>query len=424
MKKAARNCIAAILVWQVRRLRSKHDFTVVGVVGSIGKTSTKFALATVLAESKKVRFQSGNYNDLVSVPLVFFGYDLPLLFNPFAWAWLLVKISRQLHKPYPYDVVIVELGTDGPGQIAEFARYLDLDLAVVTAITPEHMEYFKTLEAVAKEEFSVSAFAKRLIVNTDLCDAKFIPDDINVVTYGEQIADYQLVEPKFSMATATFGVKHEGSVWLRAQMEAVAKSELYSAVAGASVADILAADKTSIKDGIAKIKPVSGRMQRLRGIKSSLILDESYNASPKAMMAALDSLYQMQAPQKIALLGNMNELGHTAKQAHIDVGDYCEPGQLDLVVTLGPEANEYLAPAATARGCQVITCTSPYEAGEVIKQHLSTKAVVLIKGSQNNVYAEEAIKPLLADPGDAKLLVRQSRDWMHKKAKNFGKAAS
>jgi UDP-N-acetylmuramoyl-tripeptide--D-alanyl-D-alanine ligase len=202
-------------------------------------------------------------------------------------------------------------------------------------------------------------------------------------------------------------------------MEAVAKSELYSATAAAAVADMLGADTPSIKEGISKIKPVSGRMQRLNGSKDSLLLDESYNASPKAVMAALDSLYQMEAPQKIAVLGNMNELGQLSQQAHIDIGEYCEPKQLDLVVTIGPDANKYSAPAAQARGCRVIACKDPYEAGKAVKKALKPKAVVLVKGSQNNVYAEETVKLLLADPGDAQLLVRQSREWMQKKAKNF-----
>jgi UDP-N-acetylmuramoyl-tripeptide--D-alanyl-D-alanine ligase len=160
-------------------------------------------------------------------------------------------------------------------------------------------------------------------------------------------------------------------------------------------------------------------MQRLKGIKDSLILDESYNASPDAVMAALDSLYQMQAPQKIALLGNMNELGDLSKQAHIDVGEYCEAKQLDLVVTLGPDANKYLAPAAEAKGCQVKIFTHPSKAGQFIRDQIKTGATILVKGSQNTVYAEEAIKELLADPGDAKLLVRQSKDWLLKKEASF-----
>ena len=420
MKKTARKLITSILGWQVRRLRKNNDFKVVGIVGSIGKTSTKFAIANVLHESTKVRFQEGNYNDLVTVPLVFFGLSMPSLFNPLAWVVTFMKIEHQLHKPYRSKVVLVELGTDGPGQIAEFAQYIQLDIAVVTAITPEHMEYFKTLDAVAKEEFSVARFSKKLVVNTDLCEAKYIqPAEAALVTYGEGKSDYQLVDARFSMATATFGIKKSGTNWLRPTMEAVAKSELYSATSAAAVADMLDMDEQSILEGITKIKPVSGRMQRLNGLKESLILDESYNASPKAVMAALDSLYQMDAPQKIAVLGNMNELGHLSEQAHIDIGNYCEPKQLDFVVTIGPDANQYLASTAKAKGCKVITCEDPYQAGKVVKAQLKKGAVILVKGSQNNVYAEETIKSLLADPGDIQLLVRQSREWIAKKAKNF-----
>lgn len=419
MKKIARKIIVNILGWQVRRLRGKNNFKVIGIVGSIGKTSTKFAIATVLGESKKVQFQKGNYNDLVTVPLVFFGLVEPPLLNPFAWIATLIKIESQLRKKYSHEVVVVEIGTNGPGEIKDFARYLDLDLAVVTAITPEHMEYFKTMDAVAKEEFSVSKFTKKLLVNKDLCDDRYVPKDIEPEYYGEKASDYRLVNAKFSMATATFGVKKSGDQWLLATMEAVGKGELYSATAAAAIADMLDVDAQNIVEGIHSIRPVSGRMQRLNGIHDSMILDESYNASPDAVMAALDSLYQIEASQKIAVLGNMNELGDLSRQSHIDIGNYCEPKQLDLVVTIGPDANEFLAPAAQARGCKVKTCKTPYEAGEFVKNQLESKAVVLVKGSQNNVYAEEAVKLLLADPGDAQLLVRQSRAWMAKKRKNF-----
>jgi len=119
------------------------------------------------------------------------------------------------------------------------------------------------------------------------------------------------------------------------------------------------------------------------------------------------------------LLGNMNELGNYSKAAHTEVGEYCDPKQLDLVITLGPDANTYLAPAARARGCKVQTCTTPYEAGEQLQQHIKDGAVVLAKGSQNKVFAEEAVKAILADPADAEHLVRQSPAWLKKKAANF-----
>lgn len=419
MKRRARAVVIGLLGWQVRRLRRKHDFKTIGVVGSIGKTSTKFAIAQVLAQHYRVRFEAGNYNDLVTVPLVFFDQTAPSLFNPLAWIWTLLKNEAKLWGDYPYDVVVVEVGTDGPGQIAQFAKYLQIDLTVVTALTQEHMENFDDLVAVAREELSAASYSHQLLINLDLCPGHFLDVDKPVTTYGSQDADYQLKDEVYRGEEATFTVRKGGKHWLKARMEAVAKSQLYSATAAAAVADKLGLKSELIRQGISQIQPVSGRMQRLKGLHDSLILDETYNASPVAVKAALDGLYMMKAPQKIAILGNMNELGKFSADAHTEVGKYCEPRQLDLVVTIGPDANKYLAPAAAKRGCTVKTFTDPYEAGEFVKSELLAHAVVLAKGSQNKVFAEEAVKVLLANPEDAQQLVRQSRQWLKKKRKNF-----
>ncbi len=409
-----------ILGWQVRRLRAKNNITIISVVGSIGKTSTKFAIARTLSAMKAVRWQEGNYNDIVSVPLVIFGHTMPSLINPFAWLAIFVSNELKIFGTYSYEVVVLELGTDGPGQIKQFARYLESDITVVTAITPEHMEFFSGLDAVAAEEFSVASYSKQLLVNRDLCDAKYYESlGTKVVTYGEKNSDILISKVKFGTSTISYSLAKNGKDWLELDIPAVSKAEVYSATAAALIADKLKLTPGQIKDSISKLEAVSGRMQRLKGINDSLILDETYNASPDAVMAALDSLYLMKGTQKIALLGNMNELGSFSKDAHIKVGEYCDPKQLDLVVTLGPDANKYLAKAANANGCKVKTCNSPYEAGDYIKSMLETGAVILAKGSQNNVYAEEALKVLLANQTDQEKLVRQSPDWLKKKRKNF-----
>lgn len=420
MKPLAKKVIVGILGWQVKRLRRKNDFKVVGVVGSIGKTSTKFAIATVLKQSKlKVRFQEGNYNDLVTVPLVFFGEDAPSLFNPIAWLTTLVRNERQIRKPYPYQVVVAEVGTDYPGNIVKFGQYLHCDMTVVTAITSEHMEFFRDLDDVANEELSAGTFSDELIVNTDFCDAKYLAVPNQVTSFGTGVSNYQITDIQFKNGKADFALKKGGQHWLKGQLEAVAKSEVYSATAAAVVADKLGVESSNITKAVTAIKPVSGRMQRLKGIHNSTILDETYNASPEAVKAALDSLYEFDAPQKIAVLGNMNELGKFSPDAHAEIGKYCDAKQLGLVVTIGPDANEYLAPAAVEQGCLVKTFTDPYSAGEFVKSQIQVGAVVLVKGSQNKVYAEETVKLLLADSKDAERLVRQSPDWMAKKKANF-----
>lgn len=401
MKKLARAVVAAILGHQVRRLYKKGQFKVIGVAGSIGKTSTKLAIASVLQNGFRVRYQEGNYNDLVSVPLVFFGQKLPSLFNPLAWMIVFWQNEKQLRSAYPFDVVVVELGSDGPGQIARFKSSLKLEIAVITAITPEHMQSFKTLDNVANEELSVQSFATLMIANKDLCDDKYISGLPQMLTYGiKNQADYTY--EKLGIAK---------------KPESLA--EQYSVLAAASVAYKLGLQQDKINAAIIGVRPFAGRMQKLAGVNNSTIIDDSYNSSPDAVKMALDELYSISASQKIAVLGNMNELGDYAAQAHEQVGDYCDPKQLEMVVTVGPEANQFLGKAAEAKGCRVERFDNPYKAGEFIRPQVKPGAVILVKGSQNKVFAEETIKSLLANPADSSKLVRQEAHWMDIKRKAF-----
>lgn len=399
MKKLAKKIVAAILGYQIRALTKKNNVKVIGVVGSIGKTSTKLAIANVLKAGFKVQYQEGNYNDIVSVPLVFFGEGIPSLFNPFAWLAVFWRNQKQLRRPYPYDVVVVEMGSDEPGQISPFKNYLNLEIGVLTAITPEHMQNFADLDAVAKEELAISRFSSLVLANKDLCDLKYLSSIGQLLTYGTGSGvDFK---PDQEMGAGK------------------SKAEMYSALAASAVAQKLEMSADDIKKGLKNIQPVAGRMQRLAGINDSTIIDDSYNASPEAVKLALDALYSMDAQQKIAVLGNMNELGDYSKKAHQEIGALCDPRQLELVVTIGPDANKYLAPAASANGCKVHSFDSPYDAGDYLKPIIKKGAVILVKGSQNKVFAEEAIKSLLADPADAARLVRQSEDWMKVKTKAF-----
>ncbi len=422
MKKTFKKLVVAILARQVVRLRKKHQFEIVGVVGGIGKTSTKLAIAQVLSKSLKVRYQEGNYNDIVSVPLVFFGEDMPPLTNPLAWLRILIRNSKQIRGPYPYDIVVVELGTDGPGQIAAFQRYLHLDIAVVTAIVPEHMEYFADLQAVATEELSVVSFANRVIYNADLVAEEFravLPEGAVSYSLNQNTADYYLANVFHSAGGFESDVKHAGEILVHFSQEVVSETQLYSSLAAVIVGHELALKPTQIIEGLSVVRPVSGRLRRLRGINDSLIIDDTYNASPEAVKAGLQTLYGLEAPQRIAILGAMNELGAMSAEAHKQIGALCDPLKLHLVITIGPDANAHLAPAAEAKGCFVKKFDSPYEAGEYLQGKVESKAVIFAKGSQNGVFAEEAVKLLLADPEDAHKLVRQSNYWLKLKQKQF-----
>lgn len=420
IKKLARSFVVSVLGWQVRRLRRHHDFKVVAVAGSIGKTSTKFAIAQVLSEGLKVRFQKGNYNDLVSVPLVFFGQTILSLFNPFGWFGVFIRNELQIHRNFPYDVVVVEVGTDSPGQIAAFELYLHADVSVLTSIAPEHMEFFIDIDAVAIEELAIQDYSDIILVNADLTAQRYIDQIERAETYAlHNPAMYKVSNFAFQSDGVEFEIQKQNEKFISASHAGISEPHLYSLTAAASVADVLGMSSEEIIAGLEHVKPVSGRMQRLRGINNSTIIDDSYNASPEAVKAALETLYRIEAPQKVALLGNMNELGDFSKQAHTDIGNFCDPTQLDEVITLGPDANEYLAAAAIQKGCKVTQFQTPYQAGEHLREIVKEGAVVLVKGSQNRVYAEEAIKEMLADSNDMAKLVRQSPAWLKKKAKNF-----
>lgn len=415
MKKFAKSLVAAILSHQVRKLYKKNDFKVIGVVGSIGKTSTKLAIASVLKSKFKVQYQEGNYNDLVSVPLIFFGEEMPSLFNPLAWLKLFWRNQKRLKKPYNFDFVVVELGSDAPGQIVTFKKYLKVEIGVLTSITPEHMAFFGNIDAVAKEELVIKDISSLVFANNDLSDSKYLKGLSNLETYGiHRAGNYQL-QHDGSKATIKVGSEK----LLDAQIETVSEAELYSFLAAAAVAHKLGMQASDIKKGLQNVQPFAGRMQRLEGINRSVIIDDTYNASPEAVKMALNALYRTEAKQKIAVLGNMNELGEFSKAAHEEIGKLCDPKQLDMVITIGPDANKYLAAAADARGCKVQTFDSPYTAGKYLSSIVKAGAVILAKGSQNGVFAEEAIKPLLANLKDVKKLVRQSDYWLSVKRKAF-----
>ncbi len=418
-KKIARGLLGRVLENQVRRLRRRHKFHLVAVSGSVGKTSTKLAVADLLGQKYRVLHQEGNYNDRLTVPLVFFNQTQPSIYNLFAWARLIGENEALIYQSFPYDVVVVELGTDKPGLMREFS-YLKPDITVLTAITPEHMEFFGTLDAVAEEETEVFAYSKRLLVNADDIPGKYlIGKTFDVYSMTTNVAEnYYADVSKQSLHGQTITVDIPSGK-LSAHIAYVGYHGAKYALAATAVADMLGLSHTDIATGLKRLKPFAGRMQVLDGVQGSTLIDDAYNATTVAVKSALDTLYHEKTAQRIAILGSMNELGEYAREAHMEVGEYCDPAKLDMVVTIGADAKRWLAPAAKARGCVVHSYMSPYDAGNFVRRVLEPGAVVLAKGSQNGVYAEEAVKLLLAHPADAHNLVRQNKAWLRAKAKQF-----
>ena len=418
VKKHGKNLISGILERQVKKLRKKHDFIVVAVVGSVGKTSTKLAIAKVLMTERSVRYQEGNYNDQLTVPLVFFGHESPGIFNIFGWLKIFMSNRKQISRRFFPDIVVIELGTDGPGQI-ELFEYIHPDIAVVTAITAEHMEFFNSLDDVAKEELAVTKFSKKTIVNNDDIDAKYLKNIKNLLTYGLEKADYKADTLPRKIGQVIKISKKDLSI--SKEIKLLGKQGAKTALASLAVAHELGLGQQNILSGLGSLRAYSGRMNLLDGINGTTIIDDTYNASPAAVIAGLDVLYEIKSAQKIAILGAMNELGKFAEESHRQIGKYCDSKKLEMVVTIGAMTEEFTALEAKNNGCEVYSFSSPFEAGDFVKTKLKKGAIVFAKGSQNRVFAEESLKVLLKNPDDINKLVRQGKYWLDIKEKQFGR---
>jgi len=407
--------------------KSHPQIKLVIVAGSVGKTSTKMAIATVLSERFRVRVHEGNHNAELSAPLAILGIEYPTnLKSISSWMAIFKAARARIRQQDDVDVVIQEVGSDRIGQVAHSSTYLQPHVAVITAVSPEHMEFFGNLENVAREELTAANFSEVAIINRDDIPgeyAKFLTNP-NINTYGSSAAaEYYVSEQDFNISDGISGqfIAKDWQEPVDIEVKLMGDHILRSVAAAGAVAIKLGLNSSEVASGLSKIRSVKGRMNVLRGVKGSTIIDDSYNSSPLAVSSALASLYRLSSPQKIAVLGSMNELGDTSAAEHMALGKLCDSSQLAWVVTVGEEANKYLAPAAKENGCQVRSFNNAIEAGSFVHSVIEEGSAVLFKGSQGGIYLEESIKVILHATEDESQLVRQSPDWANVKNKFFSK---
>lgn len=421
-----KNLIQQKLERYVKKYFEKHpEVKLIAVGGSVGKTTTKHAVATVLSQRYKVRMQNENYNTELSAPLGILGIDYPEnIRSIFAWLTVFAAARERIKHPDDAQIIVQELGSDKPGDMAAFATYLLPDIGVVTGVTPEHMETFESIEAVAQEELALANFSKLALINRDDIDGRFAQyiTDPNLDTYGTTVS----AEYRFETQDTTIENGYSGNIYiaeydepLPVVLKVLGEHSLRPVMAAVAVATKLGLTADEVRKGVEEIRPVPGRMSTLRGLSGSTIIDDTYNSSPAAAEAALRTLYTLPAPQRIVIFGSMNELGAVSAKEHEFLGSLCDPTLLSWVITVGEEAEKYLAPAARAKGCQVKSFKSAIEAGGFAHSVLEEGAIVLAKGSQTGIYCEESVKVLLRDADDMQQLVRQSSEWQEKKTAFF-----
>lgn len=410
-----------------RRYFAKHpEVKLIAVVGSVGKTSTKRALADLLVQRYRVRMQEGNHNSEISVPMAILGIDMPPKLHSIRQWFLVFRAARlRIKQPTDVDVIIQELGTDHPGDIAAFGAYLVPDISLVTAVTPEHMEFFSSIEAVAQEEMAITAFSKFVLINRDDVEGRFagFETNPNFSTYGTTgAAEYRFEQQSFDTETGYTGtIIAANTAPFPATIKVVGEHSLRPVMGAVAASMLFGLTPTDITTGLTRIKPVPGRMNLLRGIDNTRIIDDTYNSSPAAAAAAIQTLYSFDdVPSRLLILGDMRELGASSQAEHEKLGAMCDPNLLSWVILVGPDCEKYLAPIARQRGCQVHIAPDAIRAGEFARSVTEEGAAILVKGSQNTIFLEECVK-ILCDMTEDVQLVRQSAAWLKIKDAQFSR---
>lgn len=423
-----------ILGQLAKRILCRYQPKVIGVTGSIGKTSAKEAIFTVLSSEFRTRASAKSYNNELGVPLTIIGAEAAGK-NPLRWArvigravWLLLRHTVD----YP-QLLVLELGADHPGDTAYLLRFVSCDIAVLTGIAPVHIEFFGSLEALAKEEATVVNSVgkdKVIVCNADqpLVEEYTAKAKAQKITYGfTETADVRAYQERVSgqqlehdgveaIRGVSFKVSYQGSTVPVFLPSVVGKHSVNSALAAIAVGVACGLNLVRISENLRQYRPPRGRMNLIDGIKYSLIIDDTYNSSPIPALAALDVLQQVQLPASrhtFAVLGDMLELGSYTERAHREVGRRVAELGIDFLVTVGANA-KLIANAAAAAGMptnRIWSFDNSPQAGRFLQDQIEQGDLLLVKGSQG-MRMEKIVKELMAEPLKAgELLCRQEGKW-------------
>lgn len=389
-----------ILQWKLRRLARltiwKYEPKIVAVAGSVGKTSTKYAIASVLRSAHSIRMSPGNFNNEIGVPLTIIS-DEEELGGFFFWFLVMWRAlwNLVLKANYP-DVLILEYATDRPGDMKYLLKIARPTHGVLTAFgeIPVHVEFFAGPEELAREDARaieyLSAYGYALL-NFDDETVLEMKDRTRakVITYGFgegadiRISNFEHRSEGGVPAGISFKLEYGGSFVPVRMNNVYGKPTAYSAAAAAGIGLIFGMNLVSISEALSHYEAPKGRMNLLEGIKGTHILDDSYNAAPLSMHAALETLKDLDGKRKIAVLGDMLEIGQYSIEAHEEIGRYAKKCA-DILVTVGARAM-FIADEAKRLGMpqkNVWSFDTADEAKLRVQEILKAGDVVLIKASR------------------------------------------
>jgi UDP-N-acetylmuramoyl-tripeptide--D-alanyl-D-alanine ligase len=346
-------------------VRQRFGGPVIGITGTSGKTTTKEMLAAILARTGAGLKSAGNFNNLVGVPLTLFGL-------------------RPDHR-----WVVIEMGMSARGEITRLAQIAAPQIGIITNVGAGHLEKLGGISGVARakgELFIHLPAGGTAIVNADDPQVSQLPlaNGVHRLLFGTAAAA-QVRASAINSADGMVGFTlHVAGADAAVQLPLPGRHNVHNALAAAAAASVLEVPLADIAAGLAEFKPCPGRMELVELPGDLLILEDSYNANPLSMRAALDALYDLGRPgRRIAVLGDMLELGEAARDLHFEVGTLVAK-RADWLFTLGELARE-IAAGAGASGLaaeRIITANTVAELHERLRPILQPGDRLLIKGSR------------------------------------------
>lgn len=423
MKDLFKSLVVRALIWEAKAVLLRHKPFIIGVTGNLGKTSTKDAIYAVMKDHFYVRRSEKSMNSEFGVPLTILG-EKSAWNNPLKWILVLARgFFVPFAKEYPTHLVL-EIGADRPGDIKSIASWIKPDITVVTQFgqVPVHVEFFKDRDAVVHEKgYLVEALRDTgfLIYNKDDHDSEKLLGKTEAKKIGigiHESADISGTNVKLygtPLSGTEADVMVDGKNHHLVLPEVVGKSPVYCALPALAVARILAIPLEIACASLRNADKPKGRMRLLSGMNGSVIIDDSYNASPKATEHGLKTLSEIDTKgRKIAVLGDMLELGDYTRDEHYKIGKVAAKSCHKLF-TVGIRSR------VTAEGAldekmsddNIMECDTSIDAGKELVKILEEGDVIYIKGSQS-MRMERAITMILASTHNPKaVLVRQEDEW-------------
>lgn len=345
------------------------NIPVVGITGSVGKTSTKETIASILAEKYHVLKTEGNYNNEIGLPLTIFN------------------LTEE------HEVAVLEMGIDHPGEMHRLASINRPNIMVITNIGLAHLENFKTREGTLKAKTECFEHLKpnaTVILNGDddkLSTISAVQGKAPVFfglspehqAYADEIEDHGLMGTDCTL--------HLPAGDIRVHIPVPGIHMVYNALAGACAGIALGLTLEEIKSGLASLKTIAGRLHMIP-TDSLFLIDDCYNANPVSMMAAIDILATAQT-RKVAVLGDMFELGTNEKELHYDTGVHAAKKNIDVICCIGNLSKHTYEGASTfAQNSIVLYFESKEDFLSKLNQVIQKNDTILVKASNGMHFAQ------------------------------------